>query len=235
MLELISPKEISRESSLIKNFKNFGIDFLDLDYPLGWNYALDHIWLYKKIRKYIQEKGLTQPIILDVGCGNSPFHNFLEKKLDVSVIGVDRPEGFCHQKELKNVDHFVEFKKFKEYPNNSVDIIYWLSAIEHNKKSEIKKLYKKSMQLLKPDGLLLITFPVSRITSWFEDSQQTNFSIKKATKVFKEKNVSGDYDQIHKEFRKDFLYLRKKYENRYGHFSDDDPLFIVGGLEQRKK
>lgn len=234
MIELISPKMIKNEIQLGKEFKSFGIDFHDINSGLGWNYALDHIWLYNKISSYIQEKQLKKPSILDVGCGNSPFHNFVEKKLNINITGIDRPQGFCHQEIVTNADYFCEFQDFKELEKNSVDIIYWLSAIEHNKISTIKNLYKKSIYFLKPGGLLLITFPISKKTYWFKDSQQTNLSLKRASKIFKEEKIIGDFDDIHDEFRKDYLLLKEKYFKRYGHFDVNDPEFIVGGLEQIK-
>lgn len=234
MIELLSPQKISKEKILINELKSFGLDYLDLNSTLGWNYVLDHIWLYRNIRNYLQSQKLSNPVILDVGCGNSPFHNFVEDKLCVNIWGIDRPEGFCHQEELINTDYFVEFLKLKDFEENSVDILYWLSAIEHNGIESIRDLYTKSLYFLKPGGLLLITFPISRKTYWFKDSQQTNLSIEDAVRIFDDNDIEGNFDNIWQEFRDNNLSLIDKYKKRYKHFSKEDPEFIVGGLNQIK-
>jgi predicted SAM-dependent methyltransferase len=232
MIKLISPQEISQEKSLIKNSQKFNVNYLDINSPIGWNYVLDHIWFYKEIKNYINENQLSNPLVFDVGCGSSPFYKILEGSLNIKVIGIDRPEGFCHLNHHENAVYNTDFLKLKEVPENSVDIIYWLSSIEHNKINMIKKLYKKSKYFLKKGGLLLITFPVSKTTYWFEPSQQTNLSLEDAKKVFNDNEVVGDFDKIHREFRKNILLLKDKYQKRYGHFNHNDPEFIVGGVKQ---
>lgn len=230
MIELISPVETSKEVELIKNLRDFGMDYLDINSVIGWNYVLDHVWLYRQIEKYLDDSKLMRPVIMDVGCGNSPFHNFVEEKLKVNVVGIDRPAGYCHQEKLMNADHLVEFLTFDIYPEETVDIIYWLSAIEHNQKEMIGKLYEKSWRMLKPGGLLLVTFPVSKKTEWFEPSQQTNLSLDDASELFDERNVVGDLNDIKSEFRKNTLMLKDKYQKRYEQFTEEDPEFVVGGL-----
>ncbi len=234
MIELISPKSVKKEMELIQDFDSFGLKHLDINSPLGWNYILDHTWLYRMIENYLNTSLIREPVILDVGCGNSSFHNFVEDKLNIEVLGLDRPAGYCHQNKLKNVDFNVDFLKFKKYAEETVDIIYWLSSIEHNKLDDIKALYEKSMYFLRPGGLLLVTFPISQETSWFDQSQQTNMSIKTALKVFEEKKVCGRYKKTRKEFQNNILYLKDKYEKRYGKFDRNDPEFIVGGLYKIK-
>lgn len=234
MINLISPKEVEKERVLIKELKTFGLDYFDKDSTLGWNYVLDHVWLYKNIKNYLKVRKLSNPIIFDVGCGNSKFHNFIEFKLKINVIGIDRPIGFCHQEELKNTDYNEEFLEFKKYSPNSIDIIYWLSAIEHNKFTDIKKLYEKSIEFLKSGGLLLITFPISKKTYWFEESQQSNLSIEDAKQIFSEDKMLGTFDKIKDEFKENILSLRDRYKKRYNHFNNNDPEFVVGGLKQIK-
>ncbi len=234
MIELISPKKIEKEKVLIRELKKSGMDYLDIDSVLGWNYVLDHIWLYKNIENYLQKEKSKKITIMDVGCGNSPFHNFLEKELKVNIIGIDRSQGFCHQEIVTNADYFTEFLEFEEYEKNSVDMIFWLSAIEHNEIDIIKQLYYRSLYFLKPGGLLLITFPISLDTYWFESSQQTNFSISGSKKIFNDNVIDGEYKEVIEEYRANRLMLKDKYEKRYGHFDTNDPEFIVGGLKQIK-
>jgi len=232
MITIINPKDINKEKELIAYFKSKGMDYLDINSWIGWNYVLDHVWLYLRIQKYLQRLKIVKPIIFDVGCGNSPFHNALEERLNIDIIGIDRPTGFCHQNEIENADYLVEFLDFNTYKPHSVDIVYWLSAIEHNHIDMIKKLYNKSINFLKKGGLLLITFPISKRTYWFEDSQQTNLSLEDAMNIFNDNKIQGNYNKVHKTFRENVLNLRNRYQKRYSSFDKYDPKFIVGGLEQ---
>jgi SAM-dependent methyltransferase len=232
VIQIIDPIDILKDKNLHNDLAQYNIDIKDPSYPIGWNYILDYLWLYKNIKNYLSSQDVENPIIFDVGCGNSKFYNILEENLNVKIIGIDRPRGFCHQKKTRNVKYFVDFLKFKDFPENSIDIIYWLSAIEHNEINQIKKLHKKSRYFLKKGGLLLMTFALSKKTCWFEPSQQTNLSIEDAKKVFHDKEVLGDYDKIHDEYRKNTLLLKDRYQRRYKHFNKSDPEFIVGGVKQ---
>ena len=196
MIELINPRKIVKSQQIIADLKQFGLDHQNLELDLGWNYVLDQVWLVEQLGEYLYSNNLYNPIILDVGCGRSPFHNFIEERFNLNVWGIDRPYGYCHQEMQRNVDFLQDFKEFSGFKESTVDVIYWLSSIEHNQINEIQLLYKKSIQLLKPGGLLLITFPISIETGRFEQSQQTNLSVQDALKIFDEEHVTGDWDEI---------------------------------------
>jgi len=234
MIELISPKRIAKETILITRLKDFGMDYFDIHSVLGWNYVLDHIWLFKEISRFIKNKDSKGMSVLDVGCGNSPFHNFVEKELKLNILGIDRPQGFCHQEKVVNADYLADFLEFEELKENSVDIVYWLSAIEHNTIENIGKLYNRSLYFLKPKGLLLITFAISDSTHWYEASQQTNLSLIDAKKIFEDNLIKGNFHKIREQYRENELGLRDRYEKRYGYFGTEDPLFVVAGLKQKK-
>ena len=159
MIHLINPYEIQEKRETILSLSAYGINHLTQDSALGWNYVLDHVWLTEQISEYVKNSDRVFPVILDVGCGNSLFHNFLEDRLGIKIWGIDRPEGYCHQNVVRNVDFFVDFLDFNYFEPHSVDVIYWLSSIEHNDIETIQHLYRKSLELLRPGGLLLITFP----------------------------------------------------------------------------
>ena len=232
MITLLNPSEIELETAIIKDLDRFGLKHLKTKKDLGWNYILDHVWLTKNIEGYLKSIDKIAPIVLDVGCGNSPFHNFLEKRFEINIWGIDRLEGYCHQKVVKNVDFFVDFLEFEYFDPNSVDIIYWLSSIEHNQISEIKQLFRKSLDLLRAGGLLLITFPISFETEWFTESQQTNLSLGDATFIFEEKEINGSLDEIHNQYKRNILKLREKYKKRYKNLQGDGPPFVVAGLRK---
>jgi len=210
MIELLSPKKIGAIDRPTKEIEN----------GVGWNYALDFHWLFKQL------KGVSKDsLILDVGCGDSPFHTFAEDRLGLDIKGIDRSEGFCHQPVKSNMDYEMDFM---DCEIKNADVVYWLSSIEHNNLDTIKKLYNKSLEVMKPGGLLLITFPVSKRTYWFEPSQQTNLSIEDASLIFGDK-VRGDFEKVHSEYQ-NYMELKDKYIARYGGFGKEDPAFIVGAL-----
>jgi hypothetical protein len=230
-LELISPRSIDSQKRILKDLAKFGINHLNKSPDLGWNYVLDHSWLFQKFSGFISSvNDPKKMIILDVGTGRSFFHNFLEQRLGINILGIDRPSGYCHQDEMMNVDYLTDFLTFNDLPDSSVDAIYWLSAIEHNDLEMIGKLFEKSISLLKPGGMFLATVPVAPQTQWFSTSVQTNMAIADIQQIFNIELVSGNYPSIHSEYRKNILYLKDKYKKRYGGFKDDDPAFIVGGI-----
>ena len=229
-LIIIDPDEISKDSSQIENLANYGIDHLNRSPALGWNYILDHVWIANQIDEYLKKIDRNNLVILDIGCGRSKFHNYLEDRYKINIIGIDRPHGYCNQAELKNIDLYCDFIDVDMFADNSVDIIYWLSSIEHNKKETIRKLFEKSFSLLKKGGLFLSTIALSEKTHWHAESQQTNLSISDCLDVFAINRVDGSYNTIKQTYRKNTLFLRDKYRNRYNRFEDDDPKFIVGGI-----
>lgn len=217
MIELLSPKQISKEQR--------PTEIICTD-SIGWNYPLDFHWLYSKLKPIKKNS-----VVLDVGCGNSPFHTFAEEKLGINIVGIDREEGFCHQPIVTNTDIFQDFM---DCEIKNADVVYWLSSIEHNKLEDIRKLYLKSMEVLKDGGLFLATFPVSKKTCWFEPSEQTNLSLKDACSVFND-TTTGVFENVHKEYREDYLSLKSRYSQRYGEFSEQDPTFVVGCVSKIKE
>ena len=234
IITILDPEIVAQSQDIIQSLAREGLNHLTSDPKLGWNYVLDHVWVTEQIEQYIASKSQRSLTILDVGCGRSRFHNFLEKRFGINIVGIDRPQGYCHQAKLENADYCADFLQLDAFPENSVDIIYWLSAIEHNEKSNIRKLFQKSMSLLKEGGLFLATFAVSEKTHWFEDSEQTNLSIADSLDIFDIEDVQGDLQSIKDKYRQNILLLRDKYERRYRGFGLSDPDFVVGAARKVK-
>ncbi len=234
MLTIIDPEFISKEEEILDELKRNGLNHLTGSPALGWNYVIDHVWITMEMQKFLADKRGRELVILDVGCGRSKLHNFLEKKFNISILGIDRPYGYCHQNKTDNVDYYEDFLEMNSFDENSVDAIFWLSAIEHNEPEKIRELYKKSMALLKDGGLFLATFALSDKTSWLEASQQTNLSIPDSMDIFDEKSVQHTLDEIREKYRANVLYLRDKYQKRYQKFNCNDPEFVVGGIKKIK-
>ncbi|RCK73674.1 MAG: hypothetical protein ANABAC_2747 [Anaerolineae bacterium] len=231
---ILDPIATAAEQDLLQKLSDYGLNHLEPIAHTGWNYALDQVWLLREIEDYLQRFSPSKPVIVEVGCGKSIFHNFIEEYFGLDVIGIDRPEGFCNPGEFKNVDYFVDFLDFTAFQENSVDIIFWLSSIEHNKLPQIRDLFLKSIGLLRENGLFLATCALSENTGWFEPSEQTNLSVVDSKKLFDATIVENDFYEIRERYRKNILYLRERYKSRYGHFSDRNPEFIVGGVKALK-
>jgi len=191
----------------------------------GWNYVLDYSWIYNNIKTYDNTQASTL-IIFDVGCGKrSKLWKFIIDTLGIQVIRIDR-------RPIKGVIQVENFLNFK-HPLQP-DIIYWASSIEHNTMDEMKKLYLHSMDLLREGGLFLATIALSEETFWDERTKQTNLSLSDAMKVFDETCIEGNFYGTRDCYRKNYLNLKNKYKKRFGHFGDNDPSYIVGGVKKIK-
>lgn len=233
-LTILDPQEIAKESTLLKKLQEYGLNHLEEIPNTGWNYALDQVWMINELDSYFRDKELNKLTLVEVGCGKSIFHNYLEDTYHTRIIGVDRPQGFCNPKEFRNVDYFIDFRHLTDIDPNSVDVIFWLSSIEHNPLDQIKELFDKSIRLLRDGGILLATLAIGKETSWFVPSEQTILTLDDAEKLFGLSKIYNDYEDIHHKYRQNVLFLKERYQRRYGHFDDQDPLFIVGGLKTVK-
>ncbi len=227
MLQILSPKAIN-ESPYRRRLAEAGIKG-------GWNYALDHAWLFEQIDTYIKERNLLFPVILDVGCGNSMFHPFIEKELRLGIIGIDRVEGMCpHTPGRTNIiDICADFRELSHRLAEIADIVYWLSSIEHNTIPEMKRCLEASLRVLKPGGLFLATFAFSSQTHYYEPSDQTNLSACDAVTVFEIPWKSEpDFETTVEEFRLDLMDLDSRHSKRYG---TNDYAFVVAGASILKE
>ncbi len=222
MLELLSPKKM-RESKYAARLIEAGIKG-------GWNYILDHTWLFEKISQYVETCSDTYPTILDVGCGRSMLHTFMEEELNIGIIGIDRFSGQDAINERnKRIDLCIDFVKDDIFLKETVDIIYWCSSIEHNSVNDQKKCVSKSLEILKPNGLFLATFAYSKETHYNEPSQQMNLDAQDAVNVYGvEWKGTTDFDEIVKEYQEDIFNLDSKHFKRYGSKEYD---FIVAAAE----
>ena len=235
IVEIIYPKDVKNEEKLLNLLSIYGINHIDTNPSTGWHYALDHFWLINQIEQFLIDKDKQNIVCLDIGCGNSKFHNFLEDYFGVFLIGIDRPKGFCKQKIQNNVNFVGDFLDFTGLKENSVDLIIWLSSIEHNELSTIKTLYEKSMDLLKPKGVFLATIPITEQTHWFEQAQQTNLSLDDVQKIFGKLDVVGEPDEAKIQYQNDVLLLRQRYQNRFGEFTENSPEYIAAGIRSEKE
>jgi len=222
MIELLSPRKI-QQSEYAKKLASSGVKG-------GWNYILDHSWLFEKISQYIKDYPQIYPVILDIGCGRSMLHTFLEEELNIGIIGIDRFSGQdAIDKRDRRMDLCIDFVKDDVFLKETVDIIYWCSSIEHNSIEDQKKCVCKSLEILKSNGLFLATFAYSKTTHYNEPSQQINLNAKDAVEVYGvEWKGTTDFDEMVKEYQEDIFDLDTRHFKRYGCRDYD---FIVAAAE----
>ncbi len=195
----------------------------------GWNYALDHAWLYKQIAQYCAPLP-SIGLIIDAGCGNSMFHPWLEKQLSCGIIGVDRIKGLCPHPSRTNIMDFCGDLRHPliERRLDPADIIFWCSSIEHNAPGEQRECVSVSLSILNNGGLFLATFGLSLKTHYYEPSQQWNLSAEDAADLYGvEWKEPPDFDAIVKEYRSNVMDLDTKHRKRYG---TDEYAFVVAGV-----
>ena len=190
-------------------------------------YLLDWTFIFEYIDKYKHENKKKQCVILDVGCGNSMFHTFLENYYGQGIIGIDRTDSTMQKDELERLGHTVTnatdlcinfITEGRNYFNNNVDIIYWNSSIEHNSLDQMREAIKISMESLRVGGLFLATWALGEKTHWNEPALATVLSPDEASSIFQEDwKIQPEFDQIVDEWKSNELGLDSWHKNRFGH------------------
>jgi len=121
-------------------------------------------------------------IVLDCGCGGSPFLPFLVKKTGCRGYGIDIEHGdfFVREQEkaLKRIRYLCDLKRYYidpklmfgnnpkiawgdmadlNFSDNQFDRVFCISVIEHLKIEKAKKGLEEMKRVLKPGGKLIIT------------------------------------------------------------------------------
>lgn len=96
--------------------------------------------------------GVREGVVLDLGCGRGDQMAALEE-LGFRTIGIDAEPG-------DNVHHVCNFAENPlPLPDNSVDVVFSKSVIEHLYLPQIKNYMQEIMRVLKPGGHVIIFTP----------------------------------------------------------------------------
>ena len=234
-LKLLSPKETIKSKYYKKILNNKPKVLGSVAYHMDWTFIFEKIDTWKKNNR---NKIAT---IIDVGCGNSTFHTFLEQYYKHGIIGVDRTDSTKDYKKFEELGHkmvnaidicsdFVD--NGEKYFSNKADIIYWNSAIEHNNIPRIKKAIKVSMKCLKPGGIFISTWALGEKTFWYKNAIATILSSTDAEKIFKSRwIIKPDFNKVKQEYLDNLLGLKKWHKKRFG---DLDIKYLHSGNVTKK-
>lgn len=98
--------------------------------------------------------------VIDLGCGRGEFLELL-KKNNIDCIGVDLYDEFIMYCRMKGLDVVCEDvnQYLRGLDDESVDGIFSAHLVEHLKIEELLALYKRSFEVLKPGGCIVIETP----------------------------------------------------------------------------
>lgn len=219
-LKLLSPIETNKSRYYKIILKNKPKVLGSVAYHMDWTFIFEQIDLWKKNNKN------KNAIILDVGCGNSTFHTFLEQYYKHGIIGIDRTDSTKDYIKFEKLGHkmvnaidlctdFVD--NGEKFFSKKVDIVFWNSAIEHNNIPRMKKAIKVSMNCLRRGGIFVSTWALGEKTFWHKEAIASILSVKDAENIFKSKWIKKpNYNSIKKEYIQNILGLNKWHKDRFG-------------------
>ena len=115
-----------------------------------FNYCfLTYFYLIKEIKKNVS---YAKGILLDVGCGSSPFQNYFSKHVEKYL----KHEHPAAAKENIKYDYLSELPEISAL-NSSIDTIISFSVLEHV--SQPFETLKEFKRILKDNGIFIISVP----------------------------------------------------------------------------
>jgi tRNA (uracil-5-)-methyltransferase TRM9 len=165
------------KQATIEILNNLNKQFYDETGSVVWNQKPDYYWegwyqLTSFISENLKVKSEKLYKILDIGCGNARFSNFIDSELpikqiaNIEYLGVDFSVNFleqCHggrqqnyaNYELKQMDILKELEQLQ---GTNFDFVVMFGLIHHIPSFENrKKFFRKVVKLLNPNGLLVFT------------------------------------------------------------------------------
>lgn len=96
--------------------------------------------------------------VLDVGCGSGTVAEFLQKKVNIKITGVDVSEVAIQEAKKRGIDaRVIDAEGKLPFQDNSFDVVLWGDNIEHlfNPMKTLKDIHK----VLKTGGRIIISCP----------------------------------------------------------------------------
>lgn len=95
-------------------------------------------------------------IIVDIGCGNSPY--FLLNTAFRKKIGIDKIIK-NKQKEIEIIKIDIEKINYLPFKDEKIDVVTFLAVFEHIKRDKLLNVIKEIKRILKKDGIVILTTP----------------------------------------------------------------------------
>ena len=159
------------------------------------------------------DKGLK---VLDIGCGDGVFMEYLDKE-GYDVFGLDTSTDAVESCKKKQLSVFNENAlSFLQKKEDSFGSIMCSHLIEHISIDEIHNLIESCYNALANNGILVILTPnvktlLGGITFWDDPTHIRPYTTKSLEKLFRDKgfsNVMVGYEETTKiKVRKDFVHL----------------------------
>ena len=110
-------------------------------------------WLIHNINNTVAKKIPYKGIVIDLGCGTSPYKNVILKTAD-KYIGVDWKNSLHDQ---SHIDVFTDLCKPLPFPDEYADTVVSFQVLEHLSEPEL--FLSECFRILKRGGKLFITVP----------------------------------------------------------------------------
>jgi len=105
----------------------------------------------------LKAKVYAKGILLDLGCGGKPYEIIFSDIVE-EYIGIDLPPTKTSNKQIKKPDVYGSALKLP-FKSESFDTILCTQVLEHV--PEPKKLLEEAFRVLKGDGYLIMTAPMT--------------------------------------------------------------------------
>ena len=131
-----------------------------------WSRQWEYPFVSSEIQKYVSAHSNRPTKILDAGSGITFFSYFLEETVrgaELTCCDTDAALQDIYGSVNTQTGHQVKFLcediRSTGFENDSFDIIYCVSVLEHTKNYE--EIVKEFVRILKDDGILIVTFDIS--------------------------------------------------------------------------
>jgi SAM-dependent methyltransferase len=115
-----------------------------------------------RIVKFFKESGVRR--VLDLGCGSGRHlvylakHGFEVYGIDIAKHGIEIAEDWLKKERLKAYLEVDDIYDKLPYNDNFFDAVISTQALYHGKIEDIQRLIKEIERILRPEGLIFITF-----------------------------------------------------------------------------
>ncbi|MCH8907820.1 MAG: class I SAM-dependent methyltransferase, partial [Candidatus Heimdallarchaeota archaeon] len=120
-------------------------------------YLVRYQFWSKIIKKYVTQKGVVVENVLDIGCSDGSFKDFLGKKLKLKnqIIGLEPDSMFTSQ----DAAIYCGLSSNIPFQDNNFDLVIMLSVFEHIPIRERLGSLSEVYRVLKPGSTLFIQMP----------------------------------------------------------------------------